>query len=129
MTNNNQGSGVRVLAALDELIGTNLVGGEPQEQTYRGYNIRYDPPPIPIRTCDWQFEHEDYDGAPMNFGEGPADHRSGFGPSAAACREMIDEMIADEEEESAPYEPATHNDTADDCWLDDLSPAAEREDE
>lgn len=24
--------------------------------------ITYDPPPIPIRTCDWQFVHDAYDG-------------------------------------------------------------------
>lgn len=30
--------------------------------------ITYDPPPIPIRICDWHFVHEDYDGAPIESG-------------------------------------------------------------
>jgi hypothetical protein len=31
--------------------------------SYRDWRITYDPPPIPVRNCDWQFWHDDYDGA------------------------------------------------------------------
>ena len=51
--------------------------------TYRGYVIHYDPPPIPVRCCDWHFVHEDYD---------LDDHRYGHGASDADCRAQIDEM-------------------------------------
>jgi hypothetical protein len=29
--------------------------------TYRGWSISYDPPPIPIRDFDWRATHPDYD--------------------------------------------------------------------
>lgn len=64
--------------------------------TYRGYHIYFGPPPIPIRTMDWHFVHEDYDGAPNNPGEGPADHRAGDAASEQACRDEID-MLEDDE--------------------------------
>lgn len=60
--------------------------------TYRGYHIYYDPPPIPVRTCDWHFVHDDYDGAPNDYDEGPADHRCGSAASEQACREEIDAL-------------------------------------
>ena len=52
---------------------------------YRGFKIKYDPPPIPLRTHDFQFAHTDYDG--------PSDHRCGTGCSVADCKAQIDEMI------------------------------------
>lgn len=64
--------------------------------TYRGYRIDYDPPPIPIRSCDWQFVHEDYDGAPNEPGDGPGDHRAGHGSSEADCRAQIDDIEDDQ---------------------------------
>lgn len=30
--------------------------------TYRGYQIKYDPPPIPLRNWDWDYCPVDYDG-------------------------------------------------------------------
>lgn len=27
---------------------------------YRGYVLVYDPPPIPVRNCDWSFIHDAY---------------------------------------------------------------------
>lgn len=54
---------------------------------YRGYRIHYDPPPIPIRSCDWQFFHEDYDG--------PEDGRCGFAGSLADAKAEID-MLEDD---------------------------------
>jgi hypothetical protein len=50
--------------------------------TYRGFRIDYDPPPIPVRTCDWQFAHEDYDG--------PEDNRCGHAESLEAAKAEID---------------------------------------
>lgn len=34
------------------------------EYVFGDWRIEYRPPPIPIRTMDWQFWHDDYDGAP-----------------------------------------------------------------
>ena len=56
---------------------------------YRGFEIIYDPPPIPYRNLDWQFAHIEYDG--------PEDHRCGAGESEAECREFIDEIISEGE--------------------------------
>jgi hypothetical protein len=57
-------------------------------ETYRGYRIDYDPPPIPVRCCDWQFAHEDYDG--------PEDNRCGHAPSLEAAKAEID-IIEDDQ--------------------------------
>ena len=57
---------------------------------YRGYHIEYDPPPIPIRTSDWAWSHEGYDG--------PEDPRSGYSPSLEAAKADIDEQIAEWED-------------------------------
>lgn len=54
---------------------------------YRGYRIYFDPPPIPIRSCDYHFVHEDYDG--------PEDSRCGSGASEWECRAMIDDIEDD----------------------------------
>jgi hypothetical protein len=61
--------------------------------------IVYDQPPIPIRSSDWQFVHEDYDGAPNEPGGPPADNRCGTGPTMESCIERIKEI---EEELEAP---------------------------
>ncbi len=51
---------------------------------WRGYEIRFDPPPIPDRRHDWAYAHRDYDG--------PPDPRCGRAASLEdACRE-IDEL-------------------------------------
>ena len=75
-----------------DVRGENLIEAEPQRQEYRGYIITYDPPPIPTRSCDWQFYHEDFDGAPDAF-----DYRSGFARTAQECRDEIDALISDDE--------------------------------
>jgi len=57
------------------------------------WHIAHDPPPIP-RSCgaDYQFWHEDYDGA-LEHSEGPpADHRCGAGASIASCIARISDM-------------------------------------
>lgn len=48
--------------------------------------ITYDPPPIPIRSHDYQFWHDDYDGAPDS-----GDTRCGSAPSVGEARSMIRE--------------------------------------
>ena len=55
---------------------------------YRGYNIIHDPPAIPIRSCDWQYAHNGYDG--------PEDGRCGSAASLEDAKEYIDELILDE---------------------------------
>lgn len=58
---------------------------------YRGvWTIYYDPPPIPVRTCDWHFVHDDYDGA-----EDAHDHRHGHAASLAEAKAEIDDLDED----------------------------------
>lgn len=52
---------------------------------YRGYHIYYDPPPIPVRTMDWGYTHEEYDG--------PEDNRCGRVATEQACKDAIDEAL------------------------------------
>jgi len=55
---------------------------------YRGaWHIWFDPPPIPIRSMDWHFMHDDFDGADDSM-----DNRCGHAPTAEACRAAIDEI-------------------------------------
>lgn len=60
---------------------------------YRGYQIDFDAKPIPDRSHDWGWAHEDYDGA-----EDANDHRCGYSRSLAAAKADIDEQIAEGEE-------------------------------
>lgn len=53
---------------------------------YGRWWIKFDPPPIPVRSCDWQFWHDDYDGAPD-----AGDARRGTAGSLAEACELIDE--------------------------------------
>lgn len=64
-------------------------------EKYRGYTIEYDPPPIGIRTCDYRFVHEDYDGTPDEDG-GVGDRRCGAASSVEAAKREID-MLEDED--------------------------------
>ncbi len=59
---------------------------------YRGCWIEYDPPPIPVRFCDWQWWHDSYDGAPDS-----GDRRCGASPSLLGAQQDIDEMLAEAE--------------------------------
>ena len=54
-------------------------------ELYRGYRITYNPKPIPTRQFDWDFVHQDYDGA-----EDANDHRAGSSASLEACKDEID---------------------------------------
>lgn len=60
---------------------------------YGDWHIQYNPPPIPVRNCDWQFWHDDYDGAPDAF-----DNRHGSAASPEDAKMEID-MIEDMDRE------------------------------
>ena len=69
-------------------------GGGVEPIRYRGYTISYDPPPIPMRSSDWAFVHDDYDGAPINSeSDDGGDRRCGYGASVEDCKQQIDEQI------------------------------------
>jgi hypothetical protein len=73
--------------------GVSLAKGD---VTYRGWTISYDPPPIPVRDCDWQFSHPDFDASY----EGPEDGwvgngLCGSGASVEDCKAQIDDMEDD----------------------------------
>jgi hypothetical protein len=59
-------------------------------EPYRGWLISFDPPPIPTRNCDWQFWHDDFDGAPD-----ANDSRCGSAGSLEAAKAEIDEREDD----------------------------------
>ena len=57
-------------------------------ETYRGYLISFEPKPIPNRAYDWDYMHEDYDGAPD-----AEDGRCGNGGTLQSCKDQIDEEV------------------------------------
>lgn len=61
-------------------------------EKYRRYEISYWAKPVPTRVWDWDFSHEDYDGAPDS-----GDHRVGAARSLAEAKEQIDAQIEEEE--------------------------------
>jgi hypothetical protein len=61
------------------------------DEKYRGYIIGYSQKPIPTRAMDYDFYHEDVDGAPDS-----GDNRYGNGPSVEDCKAQIDEQIEEE---------------------------------
>ena len=63
-----------------------------QSTIYRGYHIRFDPPPIPVRSCDWSWHHDDFDGAPDGN-----DNRYGHSASLEEAKAAIDEQISEAE--------------------------------
>lgn len=73
------------------------------------WTISYDPPPIPVRNCDWHFTHEDYDAS--YEGEEDGYVSNGLGGRAASV-EACKREIADIEEDrgmpltvEAPHAP------------------------
>ena len=60
---------------------------ENQRQRYRDYTLLFIPKPIPDRRHDWDFWHDDYDGA-----EDAHDPRCGTAASPDECRSEIDEI-------------------------------------
>ena len=58
---------------------------------YRNFRIRRDPPPIPVRTMDWQAVHEDYDPTPQYSYDGPSDNRVLFAGTPEDIIRAVDE--------------------------------------
>jgi hypothetical protein len=56
---------------------------------YREFSLSFDPPPIPVRVCDWHAIHKDYDG--------PEDGRFFHGPSVSDLLAQIDDYCDDAE--------------------------------
>lgn len=57
---------------------------------YGNWLIDYNPPPIPVRNCDWQFWHKDFDGA-----EDAGDNRCGHSSTLIDCMNEIDDYEDD----------------------------------
>jgi hypothetical protein len=55
---------------------------------YRGYTISHEPKPIPDRSADFDFSHEDFDGAPDS-----GDNRCGTAGSIEDACEQIDDIL------------------------------------
>lgn len=45
------------------------------------------------------YVHDDYDPTPNNPGDGPSDHRAGYGKTVQECKDQIDEYL-----EEHPYD-------------------------
>lgn len=65
---------------------------------YKGYILVQNPKPIPIRSMDWDFYHEDYDGAIDS-----CDYRCGTGSNLDDCKQLIDEMEDEMEDEQTLF--------------------------
>lgn len=64
---------------------------------YGSWSIAYNPPPIPVRVCDFQFWHDDYDGAPD-----ANDNRCGTAATLDAAKaeiDMLEELAAFDREQ------------------------------
>lgn len=60
------------------------------------WTIHFDPPPIPVRTMDWHFVHEDFDAS--YEGEEDGYVSNGLGGSAASPETCLREIAEIEEE-------------------------------
>lgn len=58
-----------------------------QTIAYGDWQISYNPPPIPVRNCDWQYCHKDFDGA-----EDACDDRYGSSGSLMSAMIRIDDL-------------------------------------
>ena len=58
---------------------------------YGDWRIQYAPKPIPDFSRDWDYWHDDYDGA-----EDSNDDRAGSAASPDACIEEIEEIMSDD---------------------------------
>ena len=67
---------------------------------YRNYVISYDTKPIPLRAFDYDFQHEDCDGAPD-----AGDHRYGQAASMEDAKAVIDEQFEDLELDDEGHYP------------------------
>jgi hypothetical protein len=59
-----------------------------QNQEYKDYRIKYDPPPVP--GINYVYYHDDYDG--------PGDNRFGYCRTIQECKDEIDELIEEEKQ-------------------------------
>lgn len=63
---------------------------------YGPWKIRYDPPPIPMRNCDWHWVHDDFDAELVDgTWEG-----NGMGGSCASFADALNECDDYEDENS-----------------------------
>lgn len=62
-----------------------------QDNLLKNWRIYYDPPPIPLRTCDWRYVHKEYDG--------PEDRRIGAAASYEDAVERIRETMEDTQQD------------------------------
>lgn len=83
-------------------------------ERYGNWTITYDPKPIPTRKFDYNFRHDDYDGAPDSF-----DNRAGTAASIEEAKQEID-LIEDMERDLTPEESAVIDRSWDKlCLMDD----------
>lgn len=60
------------------------------------WTIHYDPPPIPVRNCDWHFTHEDYDASYEGEEDGwVSNGLGGHGASVEDCKVQIADIEED----------------------------------
>ena len=65
------------------------------------WHLTNEPPPVPTRQLDWQYVHDDYDGAPDAY-----DDRHGHAPSRRAAIKAVEEWVAENGEEHHENEAA-----------------------
>lgn len=82
-----------------------IVRGEHGTTHYGPWRIHHDPPPIPIRSDDWHFVHENYDAS--YEGEEDGWVSNGLGGSCASFADALNECDA-LEDEFAPASVDTH---------------------
>lgn len=64
-------------------------------QRYGKWTISYDPPPIPVRDCDYAFSHDDFDASYEGEEDGwVGNGLCGRGASVADCLEQIADIEA-----------------------------------
>lgn len=63
---------------------------------YGPWKIRFDPPPIPTRNCDWSFVHDDFDAELIDgqwIGNGLGGATASFAAALNECDEIEDEAL------------------------------------
>lgn len=68
----------------------------PQDIRFGPWRITYDPPPIPIRTMDWEFSHDDFDASWEGEEDGYVSNGlGGRGSSVEDCKAQIADIEED----------------------------------
>ena len=65
--------------------------------TYRGWEISFDYPPIPVRNFDWSATHPNYDPTPFYADDGPSDCRVVHAATRECVIAEIDAWIEENE--------------------------------